>query len=61
MDLDQRHRSVNNTAQGWGAAALAVLATIACFAIAYWIHSETYRHPRDLMFEAVGSATAAEH
>ena len=40
--------TVDNTAQGWGFAAVIVLLAIICAASAWWIHNETYceaRHP----------------
>ena len=34
---------------GWGAAILTLAATATLFLTAWYIHTKTYRHPRDLM------------
>ena len=48
---------------GWGAALLTVLGTAALFFTAFYIHTRTYRHPRDLMmreaYEQPGNAHEA--
>ena len=34
---------------GWGAAILTTAAAVGAFLAAFWIHTQTYRHPTDLM------------
>lgn len=40
-------KPVRNNAQGWGAATLTILLALACALGAWWLHVETYYHPRD--------------
>ena len=44
---------------GWGAAILTTAAAVGAFLTAFYIHTQTYRHPRDVMMQARG--VAAEH
>lgn len=51
---------------GWGAAILTTAAAVGAFLTAFWIHTQTYKHPRDVMMHQRGSAAAhgapaAEH
>lgn len=39
---------------GWGAAILTTLAAIGAYLGAFWIHQQTYKHPRDVMMRAKG-------
>ena len=39
---------------GWGAAILTTAAAIGAFLTAFYIHTQTYRHPRDLMMHQRG-------
>jgi hypothetical protein len=45
-DRRDRQTVVNNNAQGWGVAAFITLLAILCAAGAWYIHTQTYRHPR---------------
>lgn len=45
---------------GWGAAILTLVATAAVFLTAYYIHTKTYRNPRDVMMTQVGEHPGAE-
>ena len=50
---------------GWGAAILTT-AAVAAFLTAFWIHTQTYRHPRDVMMrqrggEQMEAGAQAEH
>jgi hypothetical protein len=42
---------------GWGYAALVTLLALACATGAWYIHTETYRSPNDIMFRQRGNAT----
>ena len=39
---------------GWGYAILTTAAAVAAFLTAYYIHTQTYRHPTDVMMRQVG-------
>jgi hypothetical protein len=43
---------------GWGAAILTTAAAIGVFLTAFYIHTQTYRHPRDPMMHQRGGASA---
>lgn len=43
---------------GWGAAILTTAAAVGAFLTAYYIHTQTYRDPRDVMMRQVGEQTA---
>ena len=43
---------------GWGAAILTTAAAVGAFLTAFWIHTQTYRHPRDVMMKQRGSVDA---
>ena len=45
-DRRDRHTVVDNTSQGWGVAAFITLLAILCAVGAWYIHNQTYRHPR---------------
>ena len=40
-------KPVRNNAQGWGVAAFIVLLAVGLTAGAWWLHTETYEHPRN--------------
>jgi hypothetical protein len=44
---------------GWGAAILTTAAAVGAFLTAYYIHTQTYRHPRDVMMREVYEQPAA--
>ena len=56
---------------GWGAAILTTAAAVGFFLTAFYIHTKTYRHPRDVMMRetyetptgeaAPGATPAPEH
>ena len=47
---------------GWGAAILTTAAAVGAFLTAFWIHTQTYRHPRDVMMrEVYENPTAGGH
>jgi hypothetical protein len=50
---------------GWGAAILTTAAAVGAFLTAFWIHSQTYKHPRDVQMHTRGGAAhgapAGEH
>jgi len=50
-----RSADLHNT--GWGYAALVTLLALACATGAWYIHTETYRSPNDIMFRQRGNAT----
>ena len=43
---------------GWGAAILTTAAAVGAFLTAFWIHTQTYRHPRDIMMRQRGGGEA---
>ena len=43
---------------GWGAAILTTAAAVGAFLTAFYIHTQTYKHPRDVMMRQRGSADA---
>ena len=43
---------------GWGAAILTTAAAVGAFLTAFWIHTQTYKHPRDVMMHQRGSSAA---
>lgn len=43
------NRHVEFKKGGWGAAILTTVAAVAVFLTAFYIHTQTYRHPTDLM------------
>lgn len=43
---------------GWGAALLTVAAAVGAFLTAFYIHTQTYKHPRDVMMRQVGETNA---
>jgi hypothetical protein len=43
---------------GWGAAILTTAAAVGAFLTAFYIHTQTYRHPRDVQMRQRGSAPA---
>ena len=45
---------------GWGAAILTTAAAVGAFLTAYYIHTQTYRDPRDVMMRQVGEP-AVQH
>jgi hypothetical protein len=51
---------VRNNAKGWGVAAFIVLLAIGCVVGAWWLHTETYRHPADPA-APVGTEEHREH
>lgn len=53
-------KPVRNNAQGWGVATFIVLLAIALTAGAWWLHTETYRHPNDPA-APVGTEEHREH
>lgn len=53
--------AVDNTAQGWGFAAVIVLLAIICAASAWWIHNETYCDPRHPLCGATGVEMGGGH
>jgi len=44
---------------GWGYAILTTAAAVGAFLTAYYIHTQTYRNPRDVMMRQVGEEPAA--
>ena len=48
------NRHVEFKKGGWGAAILTVLATVAVFLTAWYIHERTYRPPTDVMMRQMG-------
>ena len=44
---------------GWGAALLTTAAAVGAFLTAFYIHTRTYRDPRDVMMRQVGEQSAA--
>ena len=44
---------------GWGAAILTTAAAVGAFLTAFYIHTRTYRDPRDVMMRQVGERPAA--
>ena len=43
---------------GWGAALLTTAAAVGAFLTAFWIHTQTYKHPRDVQMHTRGNAAA---
>ena len=43
---------------GWGAAILTTAAAVGAFLTAFWIHTQTYKHPRDVQMHTRGSSAA---
>ena len=43
---------------GWGAALLTTAAAVGAFLTAYYIHTQTYRDPKDVMMRQVGEQSA---
>ena len=41
------HVPARNNAQGWGVATLITLLALGCAFGAWWIHTQTYRHPAE--------------
>jgi hypothetical protein len=48
------NRHVPFKKEGWGAAIITSIATIAVFLTAWAIHERTYRHPTDVMMRQMG-------
>ena len=46
---------------GWGAAILTTAAAVGAFLTAFYIHTQTYRHPRDVMMREVYEQPGGEH
>ena len=53
--MASRSADLRNT--GWGYAALTTLLALACATGAWYIHTQTYRSPNDIMFRQRGNAT----
>jgi hypothetical protein len=43
---------------GWGAAILTTAAAVGAFLTAFYIHTQSYRHPRDVMMRQRGGGEA---
>jgi len=50
----QRPTSIAYKKEGWVPAILTIIASIVIPATAYYIHTQTYRDPRDVMMRQVG-------
>lgn len=46
---------------GWGAAILTTAVAVGAFLTAYYIHTQTYRHPRDVMMREVYERPGSTH
>jgi hypothetical protein len=48
------NRHVEFKKGGWGAAIVTVIATVAVFLTAFYIHTQTFREPTDVMMRQMG-------